>query len=66
MPNCCATNYLVYKHTKKLNMNNRTFAEKIFKSSAGSIVFKKPDIILTHDNTASIFNTFKKWEVKKY
>jgi homoaconitate hydratase family protein/3-isopropylmalate dehydratase small subunit len=41
-------------------MNNRTFAEKIFNTSAGSIVFKKPDIILTHDNTASIFATFKK------
>ncbi len=41
-------------------MNNRTFAEKIFNASTGSIVFKKPDIILTHDNTASIFQTFKK------
>jgi|FLOH01.1.fsa_nt_gi 3-isopropylmalate/(R)-2-methylmalate dehydratase large subunit len=41
-------------------MNNRTFVEKIFDASAGSIVFKKPDIILTHDNTASIFQTFKK------
>ena len=60
MPNCCATNYLVYKHTKKLKMSNRTFAEKIFNASAGSIVFSEPDIILTHDNTASIFNTFKK------
>ena len=60
MPSCCATNYLVYKHTKKLKMSNRTFAEKIFNASAGSIVFSKPDIILTHDNTASIFNTFKR------
>lgn len=41
-------------------MNNRTFAEKIFDAAAGSIVFKKPDIILSHDNTASIYNTFKK------
>lgn len=41
-------------------MINRTFAEKILNASAGSIVFKKPDIILTHDNTASIFATFKK------
>ncbi len=38
----------------------KTFVEKIFDAPAGSIVFKKPDIILTHDNTASIFNTFKK------
>lgn len=42
------------------NMSNRTYAEKIFGAAAGSIVFKKPDIILTHDNTASIYNTFKK------
>ncbi len=41
-------------------MSGKTFAEKIFGASTGSIVFKKPDIILTHDNTASIFNTFKK------
>ncbi len=39
---------------------SKTFVEKIFDAPAGSIVFKKPDIILTHDNTASIFNTFKK------
>jgi len=37
-----------------------TFAEKIFNAQTGSIVFKKPDIILSHDNTASIFNTFRK------
>ena len=41
-------------------MSKRTFAEKIFDASAGSIVFRKPDIILTHDNTASIYSTFKK------
>ena len=38
----------------------KTFVEKIFGAEKGSIVFKKPDIILTHDNTASISNTFKK------
>jgi len=38
----------------------RTFAEKILGAEAGSIVFRRPDIILTHDNTASIANTFKK------
>jgi 3-isopropylmalate/(R)-2-methylmalate dehydratase large subunit len=37
-----------------------TFAEKIFQATAGAIVFKRPDFILTHDNTLSIFNTFKK------
>ena len=41
-------------------MSGKTFVEKIFGAEKGSIVFKKPDIILTHDNTASISNTFKK------
>lgn len=37
-----------------------TFAEKIFGAPAGAVVFARPDIILTHDNTASIFKTFQK------
>jgi homoaconitate hydratase family protein/3-isopropylmalate dehydratase small subunit len=41
-------------------MKSQTFAEKIFKAPAGTIVFARPDIILTHDNTSSIFNTFQK------
>jgi len=41
-------------------MPGKTFVEKIFDASTGSIVFKKPDIILTHDNTASISKTFAK------
>lgn len=41
-------------------MMARTFAEKIFNADAGAIVFAKPDIILTHDNTSSIFRTFQK------
>jgi 3-isopropylmalate/(R)-2-methylmalate dehydratase large subunit len=41
-------------------MNRQTFAEKIFNAPAGAIVFKKPDIILSHDNTSSIFKTFQK------
>ncbi len=41
-------------------MSKLTFAEKIFKATAGTIVFARPDIILSHDNTSSIFNTFKK------
>src|SRR5664279_618943 len=41
-------------------MNPQTFAEKIFKAPAGAIVFARPDIILTHDNTSSIFKTFQK------
>ncbi len=38
----------------------KTFVEKIFDAECGSIVFKKPDIVLTHDNTASIKKTFDK------
>lgn len=38
----------------------RTFAEKIFNANAGAIVFKKPDIVMSHDNTASIEKTFQK------
>jgi len=41
-------------------MEGRTFAEKIFHAEKGAIVFAKPDIILSHDNTSSIFSTFKK------
>lgn len=41
-------------------MSHKTFVEKIFDAPVGSIVFKKPDIILTHDNSASIYNTFIK------
>jgi homoaconitate hydratase family protein/3-isopropylmalate dehydratase small subunit len=37
-----------------------TFAEKIFGAKSGSIVFKKPHIVLTHDNTSSIKKTFEK------
>ncbi|MCU0472893.1 MAG: aconitase/3-isopropylmalate dehydratase large subunit family protein [Bacteroidales bacterium] len=41
-------------------MSSFTFAEKIFKAPAGTIVFARPDIILTHDNTSSIYKTFQK------
>jgi homoaconitate hydratase family protein/3-isopropylmalate dehydratase small subunit len=41
-------------------MKPLTFAEKIFRANAGAIVFARPDIILTHDNTASIYRTFLK------
>jgi len=41
-------------------MSGKTFAEKIFGADAGSIVFSKPDLILTHDNTSSIHSTFVK------
>ena len=42
-----------------------TFAEKILNAPAGTIVFKQPDLILTHDNTASIAKTFEKMGGKK-
>jgi len=41
-------------------MAGKTFAEKIFGAQAGAIVFARPDIILSHDNTSSIYSTFKK------
>ncbi|MBN1198706.1 MAG: 3-isopropylmalate dehydratase large subunit [Bacteroidales bacterium] len=41
-------------------MPGKTFAEKIFCSEKGSIVFASPDIILSHDNSSSIYSTFKK------
>ncbi|RLD86526.1 MAG: hypothetical protein DRJ09_11720, partial [Bacteroidetes bacterium] len=60
MANYCLNYALVKKHSKQSAMSGKTFVEKIFEADAGSIVFKKPDIILSHDNTASIFNTFRK------
>ncbi len=41
-------------------MLNETFVEKIFGAKTGSIVFCRPDIVLTHDNTVSIRKTFEK------
>jgi homoaconitate hydratase family protein/3-isopropylmalate dehydratase small subunit len=41
-------------------MTGQTFAEKIFGAPTGTIVFARPDIILSHDNTSSIYSTFKK------
>ena len=38
----------------------RTFAEKILDAESGRIVFKRPDLVLSHDNTASIEKIFKK------
>jgi len=36
-----------------------TFVEKVFGAPAGAIVFRQPDLILSHDNTASIRKTFE-------
>ena len=43
----------------------KTFVEKVLGAPAGAIVFKKPDLVLTHDNTASIFKTFEKMDGSK-
>ncbi len=37
----------------------QTFVEKILGAETGTIVFRKPQIVLTHDNTASIEKTFE-------
>ncbi|KPK86287.1 MAG: hypothetical protein AMS27_05445 [Bacteroides sp. SM23_62_1] len=37
----------------------RTFVEKILNARAGSIIFSRPDLILSHDNSASIYKTFQ-------
>ncbi len=42
-----------------------TFAEKILRGRRGEIVFRKPDIILSHDNTASIKKTFEEMGGKR-
>lgn len=46
-------------------MAGKTFVEKVLGAPCGSIVFKQPDLVLTHDNTASIAKTFEKMGGKK-
>ncbi|MDZ7738514.1 MAG: homoaconitate hydratase family protein [Bacteroidales bacterium] len=46
-------------------MKARTFVEKILDAPTGAITFKKPDIVLTHDNSASIYITFMKMGAEK-
>jgi 3-isopropylmalate/(R)-2-methylmalate dehydratase large subunit len=41
-------------------MSGKTFVEKIFGAGQGSVVFCKPHLVLTHDNTSSISKTFQK------
>lgn len=41
-------------------MAGKTFVEKVLGASVGTIVFRKPDIVLSHDNTASIEKIFRK------
>ncbi len=61
----CNLKYQEYKQLNRNKMAGRTFAEKIFDAEKGSIVFRKPHIILTHDNTSSIYSTFKKMNGEK-
>jgi 3-isopropylmalate/(R)-2-methylmalate dehydratase large subunit len=63
--NYCLNYHLTQSNKKPQAMSGKTFVEKIFNAETGSIVFKKPDIILSHDNTASIFNTFRKMNGEK-
>lgn len=37
---------------------SQTFIEKVLDAQKGAIVFRKPDLVLTHDNTSSIRKTF--------
>ena len=41
-------------------LNAKTFVEKILGAPEGTIVFRKPDIVLTHDSTVSVKKTFEK------
>ena len=41
-------------------MAGKTYAEKILGADKGSIVFRKPHIVLSHDNSSSIHATFAK------
>ncbi|NEW85342.1 MAG: aconitate hydratase, partial [Mariniphaga sp.] len=46
-------------------MAGKTFAEKILGATVGSIVFRTPDLVLSHDNTSSIEDIFKKMKGEK-
>ncbi|MBU4485867.1 MAG: 3-isopropylmalate dehydratase large subunit, partial [Candidatus Delongbacteria bacterium] len=46
-------------------MSGKTFVEKMLNAEKGAIVFRSPNIVLTHDNTASIKSTFNKMGGKK-
>ncbi len=41
-------------------MAGKTFVEKVLEAPAEEIVFRKPDLVLTHDNTSSIETIFRK------
>lgn len=41
-------------------MKGKTFIEKILEAREGEIVFREPNIVLTHDNTSAIETIFRK------
>ena len=41
-------------------MEGKTFAEKVLEAPAGTIVFRKPELVLTHDNSSGIEAIFRK------
>ena len=43
----------------------KTFVEKILNAPAGSIVFREPDMVLSHDNSARIKKIFEKMGGKR-
>jgi 3-isopropylmalate/(R)-2-methylmalate dehydratase large subunit len=59
----CVLNILnlhLYEKYYIIEIMGKTFVEKILGAPTGSIVFKKPHIVLTHDNSSSIHKTFEK------
>ena len=46
-------------------MAGKTYIEKILEAPTGEIVFRKPDLVLTHDNTSSIETIFRKMRGEK-
>lgn len=46
-------------------MSGKTFTEKILEAPAGEIVFRNPDLVLTHDNTSAIETIFRKMNGEK-
>lgn len=61
MSHCCRDQYYIRKYGNKKDKKGKTFAEKISNAEKGSIIFKKPDIILKDDNSTDIFNALRKW-----
>ncbi|NPD44745.1 MULTISPECIES: hypothetical protein [unclassified Lentimicrobium] len=57
----CSLKYQESKYSKNKNKGIKPFAEEISGEENADNVFKKPDIIQSHKNTASKFKRFKIW-----